>query len=481
MGNDDLAADARFHLNGIDGSTGDYLVPPLDAETVSTIARGERLSQEVLDELKAKYLQVSMDHLGVVAEVDPTDLAEAGWGVIFSHDADPQVREALEPLLEHRRKVAGSKDERFYREYTGADGYRPGESNVDFLVRHGVAPGQPANPERMPYYLLIVGDPETIPFRVQYQLDVIYAVGRVWFDDVEGYAHYARSVVAAETGAVPDERRAVFFGARNNDDRATTLSADHLITPLAERLAGHAERWKVESVVADAATKERAGRLLGSEAPALLFSATHGMGFPSGDARQLPHQGALLCQDWPGRVEWRKAIPDDFYFSGDDILADAGPANLIALLFACYGAGTPRTDEFEQAADTSKEIAPHSFMGRLPVRLLGHPKGGALAVVGHVERAWSFSFTWPRAGEQLDVFHSMLGQLLRGFPVGAAMEFFNIRYAALTTELEAEKESIDYGKIPDPIGLSGLWTAKNDARNYVIIGDPAVRFAQAED
>lgn len=475
----DLAADARFHLNGIDGSTGNYLVPELEAGTVSTIALGERLSREVLDELKAKYLQVSMDHLGVVAEVDPNDLAQAGWGVIFSHDADPRIHEALTPLLEHRRALAGSKDERFYREYTGADGYRPGESNVEFLVRHGVAPGQPANPERMPYYLMIVGDSEEIPFRFQYQLDVIYAVGRIWFDDVEGYAHYARSAVAAETRPVPGERSAVFFGARNNDDRATTLSADHLIAPLAERLAGQIEGWTVDSVVAEAATKERAGRLLGAETPALLFSATHGMGFPSRDPRQLPHQGALLCQDWPGRVEWRKAIPEDFYFSGDDLSQEAGAANLIALLFACYGAGTPKTDDFEQAVDASKEIAPHSFVGRLPMRLLGHPKGGALAVVGHVERAWSFSFTWPRAGEQLDVFHSMLRQLLQGFPVGAAMEFFNIRYAALTTELEAEKESIDYGKIPDPVGLSGLWTAKNDARNYVIIGDPAVRF-QAE-
>jgi hypothetical protein len=122
-------------------------------------------------------------------------------------------------------------------------------------------------------------------------------------------------------------------------------------------------------------------------------------------------------------------------------------------------------------------MAPEPFVARLAQRMLAHPNGAALAVVGHVERTMSFSFVWPGAGEQLGAFRSTLTAIANGWRVGEAMRFLNDRHAALAAELDDERERLLADDTADPSDLAGLWTARNDARNYVLLGDPAVRLA----
>lgn len=487
---DQPSPDETLIFNGLDGASGSYLLPAMTPAQISRLAQGGSLGEDVLDELKLKADQVKNPGNYEVQVEDHRDLSQTGWGIIFPYDADPAVRAALQPLVDRRREQAGDK----FRLFAGEDGYRPGESKNDFLARFGMGPG-PVNPEKVPYYLLIVGDPETIPYRFQYQMDVQYAVGRLHFATPEEYARYAQSVVQSESGLLLPPR-AAFFGVANPDDRATAMSLENLVQPLAQMLVskqaewagkalaqspiGSRLQWEVQTILKEQATKAHLASLLAeSQAPALLFSASHGLAFPNGDPRQMPHQGALVCQDWPGPEEWRNPIPEDFYFSASDLSDDENLLGTLAFFFACYGAGTPQTDEFASQIWSDqperRTIAPHDFIASLPRRMLSLPKGGALAVVGHVDRAWGASFYWGKAGPQIQVFQDCFERLMRhGYPLGYAMEVFNERYAELSSDLSDELGELKFKK-PDDRKLAQMWTANNDARNYVLLGDPAVR------
>src|SRR5262245_3607910 len=143
-------SDELAYFNGLNCSTGEYLIPPLPAARVADLARGEQIPPDQLLELKWR-LQQNQAHFGVKEGIDPTDLAQAGWGVIFPPAADPALRDALRELLEHRKAQATQVKDR-YREYT----FQRGESKNMFLARNGAGPGA-VDPDKVPYYLLIVG------------------------------------------------------------------------------------------------------------------------------------------------------------------------------------------------------------------------------------------------------------------------------------------------------------------------------------
>jgi hypothetical protein len=69
----------------------------------------------------------------------------------------------------------------------------------------------------------------------------------------------------------------------------------------------------------------------------------------------------------------------------------------------------------------------------------------------------------------------VIGRLLRGERIGQATDMFNIRWAAISTELSDLQNDIAKGENVLPRRLGNLWVARDDARNFMILGDPAVR------
>jgi hypothetical protein len=475
-------SDQFLYANGINGITGGYLLEPQTSEAVALAVRDTEVGPaEHIEAVKDKASRAD-GTLGPLYD-DPMDLKEAGWGVVFAAGLDPKVKERLAPLLKHREAMAGPR----YHEFRWPVGANRVDSSFDFLVEHNAQPAAPADPDVVPFYLMLVGSPEAIPFEFQYGLDVDYAVGRVWFErdgqpDLDAFARYAESVVAAEGPAVRRSPTAAFFGVRHEQDPATQQSADLLVGPLRDKVKGLPEfsGWSMPSYLASEATKERLGRLLGGpETPALLFSACHGLGLPLGDPRQLPDQGALLCQDWCGPKLWGSGpVPPELTFSARDLHGQASLHGMIAFLFACYGAGTPRLDDYPHPRLKAKvTIAARPFLSRLAQDMLAHPDGGALAVVGHVDRGWPSTFTWEDKGHGfLPTYQNMIMRAMNGQRIGWALDAFNLRYSRLGAELaDIQRKERYEGYKPDSEHMAYLWTATSDARAFVTLGDPAVK------
>ena len=412
------------------------------------------------------------------------DLSSVGWGVIFPEDIDPAIRVALQPLLAHRQAQATRRNPDFYREFT----LKNGRQAHEFLADQGAGEGLP-EPEKVPHYLLIVASPEEIPFTFQYQLDVNYAVGRLHFDYPVDYANYAGSVVAAEANDLRLERKGVLFGVGIRNDRVSEMATQQLIEPLYEAIQKGKPNWEINIYTEERTTKEHLSKLLGGpDTPAYLFTASHGIILPVENPRQVDDQGALLCYDYPGKgISGSAGLPPEFYFASRDVPEEASLLGLVAFLWTGFGAGTPRLDNFyrQKFKDEPAPLTERAFVARLPQRLLSYPHGGALAVISHVDNLYSTSFMGLTGRSKPQTFANMLTRLLEGYPVGAAMEFFNQRYQELATlwanVLMQRTESGAGSKMDRDYAFANIETAMVDARNYIILGDPAVHLMVAEE
>jgi len=116
-------------------------------------------------------------------------------------------------------------------------------------------------------------------------------------------------------------------------------------------------------------------------------------------------------------------------------------------------------------------ISPRPATARLPQVLLAHKNGGALCALGHIDRAWATTFQSGGGNPQTQSFRDVIGRLLLGNRVGQATDQFNVRWAALATEVDRLRGN---GSVSDQT-LANTLIARDDARNYIVLGDPAVR------
>jgi hypothetical protein len=469
----------RVTVNGVNALTGTYDVPQLNATEFARRLRRSPGSARVAPVATDRGRRLQKRAFPLSPDIQPDDLTRAGWGIVFHRDENNAVREALKPLIEHRKTVVS--DPKLVKELK----YRPEDTVESWLSENGVAWGN-VEPTLVPYYLLFVASPSRIPYEFAQTLDAEYCVGLLDLPTPADYAHYVQGIIAYETAtAIANKREIVYFGTKHPFDDATMLSAEYLIKPLTQGLPSRSQKpiaqecdFAQRSLVADQATRTGLQAVVSATnapQPAILFTATHGMVWPNGHQQQLAGQGALLCQEWGGLGK----IAREHYLAAEDVPGDAKLGGVIAFLFACYGAGTPDEDRYTFEPGTAPPaIAPRAFASALPARLLTHPAGGALACIGHVERAWGFSIIGQTTDPQIGPFRRALWRLMKGQPVGLAVQEFNDKCATASVQLANLLEKAYAGRPVDDTQLTTTWAERNDAEGYVAIGDPAVRLRQ---
>jgi len=502
--------------NGILARTGQPLLD-IDAGGAGRVARAERPADDPHGALHAKRKSADEKVMGTV-EGRENNLCRALWAVVVHAQEDAALLKALSPLIRKRCEDQGLP-------VPALDDFQPGETCIKWLsrkvkdlnaplksgvpvlvyrtgdevttwlARHGVK-AEPVKPSLgVPFYLMLVGRPGSpqpgdqvgIPFSFQYALDLFWGVGRLCFTDPQtgqhdlaAYTRYAAQVVAFEQRAQPPfGRHVVYFGTEHPTDTATKLSSTELVQPLAGLRDSGASiiqqynlNFSQDVFLGKEATHAQLGRVLKGEMehgrPALLFTATHGVGLPPDDPKLAAYQGALLCQDWPGQGPAQR----EHWFAAEDLPEQGSLEGLMAFCFACYGVGSPQRDEFAFASDQPRAVAPYPLVAQLPQRLL---ERGALAVLGHVDRAWSHSFRKNGVNAQTQRFESVLVRLMQGDRAGLATDQFNMVQGQLSVELADLLMKIKVGLKVSDAELGSLWVARNDARNYALLGDPAVR------
>jgi hypothetical protein len=337
---------------------------------------------------------------------------------------------------------------------------------------------------KVPRYVLLVGGPDQIPFGLQSLLDGAANVGRVDFETVDDLAGYVAKLLRLE--AAPDPvvtRDAVVFAPDAGPSNPTYYSCKYMAEPLADTIQNDLE-LATKRVFREDATKANLATAISQGSPALVYTASHGLGEIGGPLdEQKRINGAICCQHTGG-------LTDDALFGADDVPPDhtAFLEGAVFFQFACYGYGTPAMSEYSHwlgAPGQETMNAPADFVAALPKRLLAHPRG-PIAFVGHLDTAFLHGFADPNGPEILDRWHSRIQPYLSAIkmllgvqPSGLALHAMNERYANYIAQLTNTFDRIQRGRMQWTLELESRflanWIIRGDAQNYMVFGDPAAR------
>ena len=97
-------------------------------------------------------------------------------------------------------------------------------------------------------------------------------------------------------------------------------------------------------------------------------------------------------------------------------------------------------------------------------------------MIAHVDRAFSYAFEDIGGTPQTQLLRTPLELLMKGKRAGMAADYFSLQWSSLAAQLGLALGGNFPGiPRPQPPQIANLYIARDDARNYLVLGDPATR------
>jgi hypothetical protein len=346
-----------------------------------------------------------------------------GWGVVARapegrSDADlannADLPQSVRDLIETRNNAPVFRYRKGWdHEFDQLTNYRD-NADVDIAGSEiGTVKG------KLPKYLLILGGPDEVPWRLQFQLNSKRCVGRLPLigADLDNYiCHLQCGWKKSEAQIASPVVWATDFGYPD----ITELMHNVVAKPVYAAFSGN-PRIGAKAVLLEgaAATRQNLTAALIKNCPAIVVSTSHGMIGPLDDPVQAAARlGALVDQN-------RQAL------DADQLVHDWSPDGAIWYAHACCSAGTQGGARFKGLVSTDSDLGKSLHLlskigpaiAPLPMRLLAakHP---ARAFIGHVEPTFDWTLRNAQTGQLFTgpIRQTLYNQLLQPNSVGYAMQ-----------------------------------------------------------
>lgn len=325
-------------------------------------------------------------------------------------------------------------------------------------------------PGRLPYYLLIFGGPDQVPWGIQFALAATRAVGRLPLVD-RALENYVNALLSDFQADAADPYTTVTWAVDLGSDDITHLMRTSLADKMAQRFLADEEMGPTRSTVLDGKGEDLVAAL-NAKRPGVVVTTSHGLTGPLDDVAALRRTMGLPVDSAGKAVE------------PATLLERWRPGGTIWYCHACCSAGAESPSTFAPLFEPASSLrrildgiaAAGPIVSPLPLELLGHARP-ARAFIGHVEPTFDWTLRNPGnrqvvTGPIVDALYPNLFQPSPRTPVGHAFREVHGNIGGYLAAWEAARKAYDAGtpSLPD---LVSMQLAARDLGSMVILGDPA--------